>query len=100
LALIRRPRPDASPDHRFRIGRHPNLSSYEGKITIGVWCYTAGFPMAGPTGMVPPGAPTNREAGAYLLLDESLLRDAARPTRQLTGFLQAGVTDPTADRFG
>ncbi len=90
--------PPASPDspgHPFQIGRGDTPLTYDDKIAVGGWYYTATFnEIAGPP------AQHRGEGGAYGLLDWLLFQSANDPARRLTGFVQFGVADSVVDRFG
>jgi porin len=91
---------DASAEPQLLIGRRSSRLSYDDKIAVGAWYYTASFDAFGP---VPPGGkPQLRhgEGGAYLLLDQLLFQSAADPKLRITGFLQVGLANPVVDRFG
>jgi porin len=90
---------DSNPvNRRFRIGRDTNPLAYDGKIAIGAWYYTARFDAIEAANA--DGTPTrHHESGAYLLVDHVLFRLGGDPKRRVTGFVQAGLADPTAERF-
>ncbi|HEX3991692.1 MAG TPA: carbohydrate porin [Acetobacteraceae bacterium] len=85
---------------QFLIGRQPNQPSYDDKVAVGAWYYTASFADLGS--ISPSGAPVFRqgEAGAYLLLDQLLFKSQSDPNQRVTGFVQLGAADQRVDRFG
>jgi len=85
---------------RLRIGRQANLGSYDEKVAIGAWYYTAAFNDLSET--QPDGQPVRHRgsAGFYVLGDKALYRDPDHSSRKLTGFVQVGLGDYKVDRFG
>jgi porin len=85
---------------RLRIGRQAMLGEYDAKVAIGGWYYTATFNDLSET--QPNGQPVQHRgsSGFYVLTDQLLYRNPDQPDRKLTGFVQAGLGDYRADRFG
>ena len=101
-ALLSRPVPEDRPlsSHRFRIGRGPDSRPYDGKLAIGGWYYTASFDDLSER--EPDGQPVRHRgsAGAYVLADELVHRDADQPLRQIHAFAEGGIGDFRVNRFG
>lgn len=91
---------DRPANARFRIGRHGTPVPYDDKIAIGAWYYTARFDDLGPGPSGGRAAQRSGEEGGYLLLDHLLLQSGDDPERRLNGFVQFGVANAAADRFG
>lgn len=91
---------DAASGHPIQFSRNGPPLSYEDKIAVGAWYYTANF--NDPRPMTPGGVPVRHhgEGGAYLLLDRVVWQLADDPARRLTGFLQLGIAAQAVDRFG
>jgi porin len=85
---------------QYLIGRHAGDTSYDDKIAVGAWYYTASFADLGSFN--PSGAPVFRqgEAGAYLLFDHLLFKSQSNPNRRVMGFVELGAADQLVDRFG
>lgn len=100
-AFLSRPTPDDRPvGSRLRIGRGGESRPYDGKVALGGWYYSATFDDLSERR--PDGLPVRRRgsAGAYVLADGLVHRDAAQPSRQINVFAQAGFGDSRVDRFG
>jgi porin len=90
---------DQPVNGRFRIGRHGTPLPYDDKIAVGAWYYTARFDDLAPIASV--GRPLRSgEEGGYLLMDRLLFQPGDDPARRLSGFVQIGVANGAADRFG
>jgi porin len=98
-ALDRADTTDVPRDRRFQIGRGVTRS-YERKIALGVWHYTASFPDVADT--LASGAPVRHRGstGAYIVADQSLWKDSPDGGRVLMGFVQLGLGDSRANRVG
>lgn len=100
-AFLTRPAANEQPSNgRFRIGRGSNLPPYDNKFAIGGWHYTATFNDLSDVDT--HGQPVQRHgsSGAYLLVDRLLFQPQERPEQKLASFLQLGVGDGRANRFG
>jgi Carbohydrate-selective porin len=92
VAILDRPAASMPPgESHTKVGRNAGLPAYDNKIAIGGW-YDFG---ASPDQSLPG---VNRHAGgAYVLADHKLMQMGEG---KLAGFVQAGVADGRAGRFG
>jgi porin len=101
-AFLSRPLPEDRPlsSRRFRIGRGAGSRSYDGKLAVGGWYYTAAFDDLSERG--PDGRPVRHRGsgGAYVLADELVFRSAAQSRRQINAFGELGLGDSRVNRFG
>ena len=76
------------------------LPSYDEKVTIGGWYYSAAFDDL--VELEPNGQPVRHRgsSGFYALVDRVLFKEPDHPEKRFTGFLQAGYGDLRVDRFG
>jgi porin len=98
--LIRSVPEDRPLSRRFRIGRGADSRTYEGKLAVGGWYYTASFDDLSK--QEPDGRPVRHRgsAGAYVLADGLVYRSAAQSRRQINAFAQLGFGDSRVNRFG
>lgn len=84
---------------RRRAGRAAAYAEHDGKVAIGAWHYRSQFDHL--TRSEPDGSPAHESgaSGFYLIAEDTVYRDSARPQRRLRGFVQFGVGDPDVSRF-
>jgi porin len=91
---------DGSSEPQLLIGRRSSRLSYDDKIAVGAWYYTARFDGFGPATQGGRPSQHHGEGGAYLLLDRLLFQSVTDPAWRVTGFVQLGLANPVVDRFG
>jgi porin len=98
--LDRSPPSDRPLNGRFRIGRQAMLPSYDEKLAIGGWYYSAAFEDL--VELEPNGQPVRHHgsSGFYALVDRVLFKEPGHPEKRIAGFLQAGYGDDRVNRFG
>jgi porin len=100
-AFLSRSIPEDRPlSRRFRIGRGADSRTYEDKLAVGGWYYTANFDDLSE--QEPIGRPVRHSGsgGAYVLADKLVHRSAAQSSRQINVFAQLGFGDSRVNRFG
>lgn len=100
-AFLNRTAPsDARGRTRFRIGRASGLPSYDAKIAIGGWYYTATFDDLNEVNL--DGRPLQHRGsgGVYGLADATLFRSRTETGRRIAGFVEGGLGDGRVNRFG
>ncbi len=83
---------------RFRIGRQSEPASYDDKIAVGAWYYTASFNDLSAASGIP--SRHQGEGGAYLVGEHLLFQSENDPKQRVSGFIQLGVADQVVGRFG
>jgi porin len=99
-ALLSRPARSGEPrQRRFRIGRGL-VRSYQGKLALGAWYYTARFPDLVST--LADGRPIQHRGsrGAYLLGDQTVWSGGTESPRALMAFVQLGLGDGRVNQVG
>ncbi|GAA0550632.1 porin [Rhizomicrobium palustre] len=92
FAWLQRPSASMPPgESHNRVGRNAGLPAYDNKLALGGWYDTKGSPDQSTPGV------NRHAAGAYFILDHLLW---SGDSSKLAGFLQTGVADGRAGRFG
>jgi porin len=99
--FLDRPPPSDRPlNGRFRLGRQAMLPSYDEKVAIGGWYYSAAFEDL--VDLESNGQPVRHHgsSGFYALVDRVLFKEPGHPEKRIAGFVQGGYGDNRVDRFG
>ena len=85
---------------RFRIGRAAGSPSYDHKVAIGGWHYTATFPDLSAIDANGNPVAHRGSSGVYAIADATLFRSKTTTERRLSGFVEGGLGDGRVNRFG
>jgi porin len=99
-AYLERPGSAEPRNRRLRTGRFSELAPYDDKYAIGLWLYTATFEDLSATDLNGEPVQHRGSSGGYLLVDRLLTRSPEPSGPRIAAFLQLGVGDARANRFG
>lgn len=102
IGFINNPRRKRSssnaPEHRRHIGRLGN-PSYQGKIGVGLWFYSAKFaPLLNPE-QTGTDQKIGGNLGFYLIAEQTIFHEKSKPDQSLEFFSRLGYANPKINRF-
>jgi porin len=98
--LTRAGSPMPPGSRRSMLGRNSSLPPYEDKFAFGGWYYTNAFDDLSEHGVAGTPVRHRGSGGGYVLLDRILYKSPDNSGDAVSGFLEAGIGDDRANRFG